>query len=54
MREAKDFINFSCKLERDAAEMLAELSKETGLPKTTAIERAIREYYKKYKKTGKV
>ena len=54
MRETKDFINFSCKLERDAAEMLAKLSKETGLPKTTAIERAIREYYEKYKKTGKV
>ena len=54
MRETKDFINFSCKLARDAAEKLQKLSKETGLPKTTAIERAIREYYGKYKKTGKV
>lgn len=54
MRETKDFVNFSCKLERDAAEMLAKLSKETGLPKTTVIERAIKAYYEHFKKTGKI
>ena len=44
MRKTKDFVNFSCKLECDVAERFAKLPKETGLPKTTAIERAIKAY----------
>lgn len=54
MRKAKDFEYFSCKLDKNVAEILTKLSEETGLPKTTAVERAIKAYYQHYKKTGKV
>ncbi len=52
MRKPKDFVSFSCKLDKKAAELLEKLSEETGLPKTTAVERAIKVYYEQYKKTG--
>lgn len=54
MRKAKDFEYFSCKLDKKVAEILAKMSEETGLPKTVAVERAIKAYYDHYKRTGKV
>lgn len=54
MRKAKEFEYFSCKLDKNVAEILTKLAEETGLPKTTAVERAIKAYYEHFKKTGKI
>lgn len=54
MKKQKEFEHFSCKLEKTAAKMLEQINEETGLPKTTIAERAIREYFEKYKQTGKI
>lgn len=39
---------------KNVAEILTKLAEETGLPKTTAVERAIKAYYDHFKKTGKI
>ena len=54
MRKAKEFEYLSCKLDKSVAEILTKLAEETGLPKTTAVERAIKAYYEHFKKTGKI
>lgn len=54
MRKAKEFEYFSCKLDKNVAEMLTKLAEETGLSKTTAVERAIKAYYDHFKKTDKI
>lgn len=54
MRKSKDFEYFSCKLDKSVSQMLEKISMETGLSKTTAVERAVKAYYEQYKKTGKV
>lgn len=54
MRKAKEFEYFSCKLDKNVAEILTKLAEETGLSKTTAVEQAIKAYYDHFKKTGKI
>ena len=54
MRQSKEYKLLNCKLEKNVSDMLEKICAETGLSKTVATERAIREYYENYKKTGKV
>ena len=51
--KTKEYVAFNCKLDKQAADMLEKICKETGLSKTAAVERAIAMYYEHFKKTGK-
>lgn len=53
-RPSKDYEVFSGRICRDAAEKLKKINKETGLPKTAVVEKAINMFYEYYEKTGKV
>lgn len=50
----KDFKLLNCKIEKEIADMLNQFSEETGLSKTVTVERALKAYIEKYKKTGKI
>ena len=53
-RPNKEYEVFSSRLYKECAEKLNKINKETGLPKTAIVEKAIDMYYEHYKKTGKV
>jgi len=53
-RKQKDWVNFTCKMAKDAAEKLSEMSEETSVAKTIVVELAIRDQYERFKKTGKL
>lgn len=50
----KDFIPLNCKLDKEIAEDLDKFIKETGLSKTTTVEKALKKYIDEYNKTGKI
>ena len=50
-RPKKDFINIGCKIVRPVAERLENFSKETGMSKTEAIERALQLYIDRWERT---
>lgn len=53
-RPSKEYKVFSGRIYKESAEKLNQINKETGLPKTAIVEKAIDMYYEHYKKTGKV
>ena len=48
-REKKDGKMTNFYLDKDVVELLEKYSEETGIPKTTIVEKAIKEYLKKKK-----
>lgn len=52
-RKPKEHVNYSCKMAADVFEQLQKMSDETGLPKTTIVEKALKKYIEKYDKTEK-
>ena len=53
-RPSKDYEIFSGRIYKESAEKLNQINKETSLPKTAIVEKAIDMYYEHYKKTGKI
>ena len=53
-RPSKEHRVLNCKLDKEIADMLDEFSSNTGLPKTTTVEKALKMYFEHYKKTGKI
>ncbi len=53
-RPSKDYEAFSARLLKEDVEKINEINKETGLPKTVIVEKAVEMFYEYYKKTGKV
>ena len=49
-RPKKDGEFFNCYLRKDLMDMLNKYSEESGIPKTTIVEKALDEYLKKFKK----
>jgi len=43
-----------CKLDENIGKMLIEFCKETGLPKTTTVEWALKFYFERYKEKGMI
>ena len=46
--------NISCRFDPKMHDELKEFCAETGLPLTTAIERALKRYFEYYRATGRV
>ncbi len=53
-RPTKEYEFLHCKLDKTLSEELKKLCDESHLTKTSAVERALEEYIKKYKRTKKV
>lgn len=53
-RQKKESVNISINLDRRVADALRGMSEETGIPKTTIIERGTMEYIRRYNETGKI
>lgn len=53
-RQAKDFKNLNCKVEKSVSDLLEKFITDTGLSKTATVEKALRMYIEHYKKTGKI
>ena len=53
-RPNKEYEVFSGRIYKESAEKLNQINKETGLPKTAIVEKAIDMFYEYYEKTGKV
>ncbi len=51
-REKKDNVPISIKMEKQIYERLTSFCNESGQPKTTAIERAVKLYIDTYEKNG--
>lgn len=51
MRQKKDSVNFSCKLDKNIAEKVDIMVERTGLTKTSVIEQAVKAYYKEFEKS---
>ncbi len=53
-RPPKDYEFLNCKLNKNISEEVKKICEETHLTKTSVIERALEEYIKQYKNTGKI
>lgn len=53
-RQAKDFKNLNCKVDKEVSDLLEKFIADTGLSKTATVEKALDEYINKYNKTGKI
>ena len=53
-RQAKDFKNLNCKVDKKVSDSLEKFIADTGLSKTATVEKALDEYINKYNKTGKI
>lgn len=53
-RQNKEYEIFSARIYKECAERLTELNKETGIPKTAIVEKAVNMFYDNYKRTGKI
>lgn len=48
MRKAKNYENFTCKLDKKVSDILTQLSEDTSLSKTVIVEKAIKNYADNY------
>ena len=53
-RPRKDSEFWHCRLEKTIDTHLREFCKDTGLPRTATVEKALKLYLKRYKETGKI
>ena len=53
-RQAKDFKNLNCKVDKEVSDLLEKFIADTGLLKTATVEKALKMYIEHYKKTGKI
>lgn len=53
-RQAKDFKNLNCKVDKEVSDLLEKFITDTGLSKTATVEKALKMYIEHYKKTGKI
>ena len=53
-RPCKDYKVFSGRICKPSADRLDRISKETGLPKTVVVEKAIDVFFNRYKETGRI
>lgn len=53
-RQAKDFKNLNCKVNKEVSGLLEKFIADTGLSKTATVEKALKMYIEHYKKTGKI
>lgn len=53
-RQAKDFKNLNCKVEKSVSDLLEKFIEDTGLSKTVTVEKAFTMYIEYYKETGKI
>ena len=52
-RQAKDFKNLNCKVDKEVSDLLEKFIADTGLSKTATVEKALKMYIEHYKKTGR-
>lgn len=53
-RQKKEYDILSLKLDKTVSTALTAMSKETGIPKTTIIEKSAMEYITRYNNTGRI
>lgn len=53
-RQAKDFKNFNCKVDKEVSDLLEKFIADTRLSKTATVEKALKMYIEHYKETGKI
>lgn len=53
-RQAKDFKNLNCKIDKEVSDKLEKFITDTKMSKTATVERALTEFIEKYNKTGKI
>ena len=53
-RQAKDFKNLNCKVDKKVSDSLEKFIADTGLSKTATVQKALKMYIENYKKTGKI
>lgn len=51
-RQKKEYVPVSVKMEKTVFERLQSYSEESGVPKTTVIERAVKDYIDQHEKNG--
>ena len=54
MKSKKESVVVYCKIKKEISDLLAQFCDETGMSKTAAVENAIKLYYERYSKTGKI
>ena len=54
VRVKKESETLNCKISKPIAERLKEHCSDTGLSKTATVERALKRYFDKYEKNGKI
>ena len=53
-RQAKDFKNLNCKVDKEVSDLLEKFIEDTRLSKTAKVKKALKMYIEHYKKTGKI
>ena len=53
-RANKEYKNLNCKIDKEVSDLLEQFIEKTRMSKTATVEQALKEYIKKYNKTGKI
>ena len=53
-RQAKDFKNLNCKVDKEVSDLLEKFIEDTKMSKTATVERALTKFIEKYNQTGKI